>query len=72
MKIVSKIVSQVEIDILTGETRCLQTDIIYDCGHSLNPAVDLGQVIHTHTYCKVLNVFDIMNIEIKEILKNSL
>jgi xanthine dehydrogenase molybdopterin-binding subunit B len=42
--------SQVEIDLLTGETRFLQTDIIYDCGQSLNPAVDLGQVIHTHTY----------------------
>ncbi|TKY57050.1 Abscisic-aldehyde oxidase [Spatholobus suberectus] len=37
-------VSEVEIDLLTGETRCLQTDIIYDCGQSLNPAVDLGQI----------------------------
>lgn len=34
---------QVE-DLLTGETKILQTDIIYDCGQSLNPAVDLGQV----------------------------
>jgi xanthine dehydrogenase molybdopterin-binding subunit B len=42
--------SQVEIDLLTGETRFLQTDIIYDCGQSLNPAVDLGQVIHTHIH----------------------
>lgn len=39
-----EIISQVEIDLLTGETRVLQTDIIYDCGQSLNPAVDLGQV----------------------------
>ncbi|MCI41236.1 abscisic-aldehyde oxidase-like, partial [Trifolium medium] len=30
--------------LLTGETRFLQTDIIYDCGQSLNPAVDLGQI----------------------------
>ncbi|XP_025982367.2 indole-3-acetaldehyde oxidase [Glycine max] len=37
-------VSEVEIDLLNGETRFLQTDIIYDCGQSLNPAVDLGQV----------------------------
>ncbi|XP_020211334.1 abscisic-aldehyde oxidase [Cajanus cajan] len=37
-------VSEVEIDLVTGETRCLQTDIIYDCGQSLNPAVDLGQI----------------------------
>ncbi|KAI9078847.1 hypothetical protein K1719_039188 [Acacia pycnantha] len=36
--------SEVEIDLLTGETSVLQTDIIYDCGKSLNPAVDLGQI----------------------------
>ena len=33
-----------EINLLTGETTILRTDIIYDCGQSLNPAVDLGQV----------------------------
>ncbi|XP_028790413.1 abscisic-aldehyde oxidase-like, partial [Neltuma alba] len=37
-------VSEVEIDLLTGETTIMQTDIIYDCGRSLNPAVDLGQI----------------------------
>ncbi|XP_020211444.1 abscisic-aldehyde oxidase [Cajanus cajan] len=37
-------VSEVEIDLLNGETRFLQTDIIFDCGQSLNPAVDLGQI----------------------------
>ncbi|CAJ1971163.1 unnamed protein product [Sphenostylis stenocarpa] len=37
-------VSEVEVDILNGETRFLQTDILYDCGQSLNPAVDLGQI----------------------------
>jgi len=46
-----EIISQVEIDILTGETRFLQTDIIYDCGQSLNPAVDLGQV--SYWLCKI-------------------
>ncbi|KAM7259417.1 hypothetical protein ACFE04_015158 [Oxalis oulophora] len=34
----------VEVNILTGETTILQTDIIYDCGKSLNPAVDMGQI----------------------------
>ncbi|KAK4738138.1 hypothetical protein R3W88_001835 [Solanum pinnatisectum] len=37
-------VSEVEIDTLTGETTILQSDIIYDCGQSLNPAVDMGQI----------------------------
>ncbi|XVE79119.1 hypothetical protein DITRI_Ditri14bG0032500 [Diplodiscus trichospermus] len=37
-------VSEVEINLLTGETTILCTDIIYDCGQSLNPAVDLGQI----------------------------
>ncbi|MCD7449398.1 aryl-alcohol oxidase 2 [Datura stramonium] len=37
-------VSEVEIDVLTGETTILQSDIIYDCGQSLNPAVDMGQI----------------------------
>ncbi|KAK1272258.1 Indole-3-acetaldehyde oxidase [Acorus gramineus] len=36
--------SEVEIDLLTGATEFLRTDIIYDCGQSLNPAVDLGQI----------------------------
>ncbi|KAI3687836.1 hypothetical protein L1987_81539 [Smallanthus sonchifolius] len=37
-------VSEVEVNLLTGETKILQTDIMYDCGQSLNPAVDLGQI----------------------------
>ncbi|KAL3625736.1 aryl-alcohol oxidase 3 [Castilleja foliolosa] len=37
-------VSEVEVNILTGETTILRTDIVYDCGQSLNPAVDLGQI----------------------------
>ncbi|XP_020525175.1 indole-3-acetaldehyde oxidase isoform X2 [Amborella trichopoda] len=36
--------SEVEIDLLTGATTILRTDITYDCGRSLNPAVDLGQI----------------------------
>jgi xanthine dehydrogenase large subunit len=37
-------VSEVIVDTLTGEHRILRTDILHDCGDSLNPAVDLGQV----------------------------
>ncbi|XP_010685491.1 abscisic-aldehyde oxidase isoform X2 [Beta vulgaris subsp. vulgaris] len=37
-------VSEVEVNILTGETVILRSDVIYDCGQSLNPAVDLGQI----------------------------
>ena len=33
---------QVDINLLTGETTTLHTDIIYESGQSLNPAVDLG------------------------------
>nr|GMD24413.1 abscisic-aldehyde oxidase-like [Ipomoea batatas] len=38
------VVSEVEVDILTGESRILRADIAYDCGQSLNPAVDMGQI----------------------------
>jgi xanthine dehydrogenase large subunit len=37
-------VSEVVIDTLTGENRILQTDILHDCGTSLNPAIDIGQI----------------------------
>lgn len=36
-------VSEVELDVLTGEIEVLATDMLYDCGKSLNPAVDIGQ-----------------------------
>lgn len=38
-------VSQVEIDCLTGDHVVLKTDIVMDFGRSLNPAIDIGQVI---------------------------
>ena len=40
----SAAISEVEIDVLTGETVILQSDIVYDCGKSQNPAVDIGQI----------------------------
>jgi xanthine dehydrogenase large subunit len=36
--------SEVVIDTLTGENKVTRVDILHDCGRSLNPAVDLGQV----------------------------
>jgi xanthine dehydrogenase large subunit len=37
-------VSEVIVDTLTGENRVLRVDILHDCGDSLNPAIDLGQI----------------------------
>ncbi|NCF49970.1 xanthine dehydrogenase molybdopterin binding subunit [Gammaproteobacteria bacterium] len=37
-------VSEVVVDTLTGEHRILRVDIVHDCGDSLNPAMDLGQI----------------------------
>ena len=35
---------EVEMNLLTGEKTILQSDLYFDCGRSLNPAVDIGQV----------------------------
>ena len=37
-------VSEVAVDVLTGEYRVLRADLLHDAGASLNPAIDLGQV----------------------------
>ncbi|NQY64818.1 MAG: xanthine dehydrogenase molybdopterin binding subunit [Alteromonadaceae bacterium] len=37
-------VSEVLIDTLTGEYKLLRADILQDVGHSLNPAIDIGQI----------------------------
>lgn len=37
-------VTEVVLDTLTGEYRMLRVDILHDCGNSLNPAMDLGQI----------------------------
>jgi len=36
--------TEVVIDRLTGENRILRADILHDCGASLNPALDVGQI----------------------------
>jgi xanthine dehydrogenase large subunit len=36
--------TEVVIDTLTGENRILRADILHDCGASLNPALDVGQI----------------------------
>ncbi|MEL6205000.1 MAG: xanthine dehydrogenase molybdopterin binding subunit [Pseudomonadota bacterium] len=37
-------VTEVALDTLTGENRILRADILHDCGRSLNPALDIGQI----------------------------
>ncbi len=37
-------VSEVSVDVLTGENRVTRVDILHDVGQSLNPALDLGQI----------------------------
>jgi xanthine dehydrogenase/oxidase len=36
--------SEIELDVLTGETTILRTDILFDAGKSLNPCLDVGQL----------------------------
>eukprot|EP01116_Phalansterium_solitarium_P016706 TRINITY_DN393_c0_g2_i1.p1 TRINITY_DN393_c0_g2~~TRINITY_DN393_c0_g2_i1.p1 ORF type:complete len:1372 (-),score=562.47 TRINITY_DN393_c0_g2_i1:226-4341(-) len=35
---------EVLLDVLTGENQVLRADILFDCGVSMNPAVDIGQI----------------------------
>ena len=36
--------AEVAVDTLTGESRVLRADLVQDCGASLNPAIDRGQI----------------------------
>lgn len=43
-------VSEAIVDVLTGETQILRTDILYDGGQSINADIDLGQAEGTHIF----------------------
>jgi len=36
--------SEVVVDTMTGEMKVERIDIVHDCGRSLNPAIDMGQI----------------------------
>ncbi|XP_021379046.1 xanthine dehydrogenase-like [Mizuhopecten yessoensis] len=36
--------SEMELDVLTGQYQISRVDLLYDCGESLNPEIDIGQV----------------------------
>ena len=44
--------TEVEVDVLTGEKNVVRADIIEDTGSSVNPAVDMGQVGQNFIFTK--------------------
>ncbi|XP_076451139.1 uncharacterized protein LOC143287015 isoform X2 [Babylonia areolata] len=37
-------VTEAEVDVLTGQSQIIRTDMLFDCGESLNPELDMGQI----------------------------
>jgi len=37
-------VSEVELDVLTGQTQVLRSDVLFDVGQSINPGIDIAQI----------------------------
>ncbi len=37
--------TEVEVNVLTGERHVIRADVLHDAGHSISPAIDMGQVI---------------------------
>ena len=37
-------ISEVEIDVLSGDHRTIRSDVLVDVGSSINPAIDIGQI----------------------------
>eukprot|EP00463_Aulacantha_scolymantha_P001687 TRINITY_DN2315_c0_g1_i1.p1 TRINITY_DN2315_c0_g1~~TRINITY_DN2315_c0_g1_i1.p1 ORF type:complete len:162 (+),score=27.10 TRINITY_DN2315_c0_g1_i1:29-487(+) len=48
----------VELDVLTGECTIISADIFYDCGISLNPGIDIGQVEGSYVQSAGFSLFE--------------